>query len=133
MDVTLDSRLGRFVASRPDSIIGAGPRRLRRERGVEVVPRATEAGGDTVTCADGRRIKVRNVVWATGYRYDYRWIDLPVLDDRGMPLHRRGVTGAPGLYFLGLSWQWTRGSALIGWVGRDAEFVVDHIASRAGA
>lgn len=130
MDLSLDSRLGRFIASKPDSIIGAGPRRLRRWRGVGVLQRAITASGDTVTCADGRKLTVSNVVWATGYRSDYRWIDLPVLDDRGLPVHRRGVTDATGLYFLGLSWQWTRGSALIGWVGADAEFVVDDIASR---
>jgi len=55
---------------------------------------------------------------------------VPVLDASGKPIHRRGITSAPGLYFLGLSWQWTRGSALIGWVGRDAGFLADHIATR---
>jgi putative flavoprotein involved in K+ transport len=54
---------------------------------------------------------------------------LPVFDEEGRLRHRRGVTDAPGLYFLGLTWQHTRGSALIGWVGDDAEFIADQIAA----
>ena len=60
------------------------------------------------------------VIWATGYRPDYSWIDLPIFDSNGRLRHRRGVTDVPGLYFLGLTWQHTRGSALIGWVKDDA-------------
>ena len=68
---------------------------------------------------------------ATGYRSDYSWIDLPVFELDGRPRHRRGVTEIPGLYFLGLSWQHTRGSALIGWVGDDAEFIATEIEAAA--
>ena len=57
------------------------------------------------------------MVWASGYRPDHSWIEPPVTDDDGALRHRRGVTEVPGLYFLGLSWQHTRGSALLGWVG----------------
>jgi putative flavoprotein involved in K+ transport len=73
---------------------------------------------------------VSNVVWATGYRSDYGWVDLDVFDPLGKPVHRRGVTAVPGLYFLGLSWQHTAGSALIGWVSRDAAFLANHISER---
>jgi putative flavoprotein involved in K+ transport len=69
------------------------------------------------------------VIWATGYRPDYSWIKLPVLDEDGRLRHRRGVTDVPGLYFLGLTWQHTRGSALIGWVRDDAEFIAERIAA----
>ena len=67
------------------------------------------------------------MIWATGYRSDYSWIDLPVLDGHGRLSHRRGVTEIAGFYFLGLSWQHTRGSALIGWVGEDAAFIAGEI------
>ena len=70
------------------------------------------------------------VIWATGYRPDYSWIELPVFDDDGRLRHRRGVTDVPGLYFLGLTWQHTRGSALLGWVKDDAEFIAKRIAER---
>jgi cation diffusion facilitator CzcD-associated flavoprotein CzcO len=62
-----------------------------------------------------------------GYRPDYAWIDLPVFEGDGRQRHRRGVTDAPGLYFLGLTWQHTRGSALIGWVKDDAAFIAEQI------
>ena len=69
------------------------------------------------------------MIWATGYRPDHSWINAPVLDGDGRPRHRRGVTDVPGLYFLGLSWQHTRGSALLGWVKDDAEFIATKIAA----
>jgi len=68
------------------------------------------------------------VIWATGFRLDHSWIDVPVFDEQGRVVHRRGVTESPGLYFLGLSWLHTRGSALIGWVKDDAE----HLARELG-
>jgi putative flavoprotein involved in K+ transport len=67
------------------------------------------------------------VIWATGYRSDFAWIEAPVFGEDRQVLHRRGVTDVPGLYFLGLSWQHTRGSALIGWVKDDAEFIAARI------
>ena len=78
---------------------------------------------------DGSELEVDGVVWATGYRLDFSWIDLPILDSNGRLRHRRGVTDVPGLYFLGLTWQWTRGSALIGWVKDDAAFLTERLAS----
>ena len=68
------------------------------------------------------------MIWATGYRADYSWIKLPIFDEDGRLRHRRGVTDVPGLYFLGLTWQHTRGSALIGWVKDDAEYIAERIA-----
>jgi putative flavoprotein involved in K+ transport len=70
------------------------------------------------------------VIWATGYRPDYSWIDLPVFDPDGRLRHRRGVTDVGDFYFLGLTWQHTRGSALLGWVKDDAEFVAQQISQR---
>src|SRR5947207_431969 len=105
---------------------GSTPGRIRR-RGVGTQPRAVAAAGSTVTFADGGTLDVGAVIWATGYRSDYSWIDPPVFDDRGLPVHRRGVTESPGLYFLGLTWQHTRGSALIGWVKDDAEYMAERI------
>ena len=68
--------------------------------------RASQAlPGRTVTFADGTTLDVDAVVWATGYRSDYSWLALPVLDENGRIRHRRGVSDVPGLYFLGLSWQ----------------------------
>jgi putative flavoprotein involved in K+ transport len=125
---TVDSRLGRKLQDR-DTLIGSSPRRLGR-LGVELKPRAVRASGRTIRFADGGELEVDAVIWATGYRPDYSWIDLPVFDADGGLRHRRGVTDIPGLYFLGLTWQHTRGSALLGWVKDDAEFIAQQI--RAG-
>ncbi|MGH3114457.1 MAG: NAD(P)-binding domain-containing protein, partial [Gaiellaceae bacterium] len=126
LEKTVDSRIGRR-ARRRDTLIGSSPRELRRRYGVDLKPRAVEALGRTVGFADGTELEVDAVIWATGYRPDYSWIDLPVLDADGRARHRRGVTEVPGLYFLGLSWQHTRGSALLGWVKDDGEFVAAQI------
>ena len=80
-----------------------------------------------MTFSDGTRLTVRSVIWATGFKLDFSWIDLPVFDEQGQVVHQRGVTPCPGFYFLGLTWQHTRGSALLGWVKDDAEYIARQI------
>ena len=94
---------------------------------MELKPRVVGADGRTVRFEGGSEVEVDVVIWATGYRPDFSWIDLPIFDAAGRLRHRRGVTDVPGLYFLGLTWQHTRGSALIGWVKEDAEFIAEQI------
>jgi putative flavoprotein involved in K+ transport len=125
---TTESRIGRRMSGR-DTLIGSSPRRLRRDHGVDLHGRAVSAAGRTIRFDDGSALDVDSVVWATGFRLDHSWIDVPVFDDTGRVLHQRGVTASPGLYFLGLSWQHTRGSALLGWVKDDAEHIAGRIAS----
>ena len=74
---------------------------------------------------------IMSVVWATGFRRDFGWIDAPVLDERGEPIHRRGVTGCAGLYFLGLPWLHKLKSSVLCGVGDDAAHLADHIAAGA--
>jgi putative flavoprotein involved in K+ transport len=119
---TVDSRIGRRLRSK-DTLIGSSPRELKGRYGVQMRPRAIAVGGRTVSFTDSSELEVDAVVWATGYRSDYAWAHVPTFDEEGRLRHRRGVTDVPGLYFLGLSWQHTRGSALIGWVKDDAEFI----------
>jgi putative flavoprotein involved in K+ transport len=123
---TVDTRIGRRAQYR-DTLIGSSPRELRRRYGVDLRPRVVGASGRTISFADGSELEVDAVIWATGYRSDYSWIEAPVLDGDGRPRHRRGLTDVAGLYFLGLTWQHTRGSALIGWVKDDAEFLAAKI------
>ena len=131
MRVTVGSRLGRRMSSR-DFIIGSSRRRLKAA-GVRFRPGVAGADGRTVRFADGNTLDVGIVIWATGYRFDYSWIDIPgvVRDDK--VVHRHGVTDIPGLYFLGLSWQHTRGSALLGFVHDDAAYLAGLITSHARA
>jgi len=127
LDTTVESRLGRKLSTR-ETLIGSGPRELRKRYGVELKPRVVDANGRSVRFEDGSELAVDGAIWATGYRPDYSWIKLPIFGENGRLRHRRGVTGVSGLYFLGLTWQHTRGSALIGWVKEDAEFIAERIA-----
>ena len=94
-------------------------------------PHRARAGPREVTFADGARVEPAAVIWATGFALDHSLVKAPVFDDTGRVVHRRGVTAAPGLYFLGLPWQHTRGSALLGWVKDDAAFIAERIAELA--
>jgi putative flavoprotein involved in K+ transport len=127
--VTVDSRPGRRMSSR-DFIIGGSRRRLQAA-GVRFRPAVAGADGRTVRFADGTSLDAEVVIWATGYRPDYSWIDTPGVTRDGKVVHRRGVTEVSGLYFLGLSWQHTRGSALLGFVNDDAAYLAGRITSHA--
>lgn len=126
--LTIESKLGRRLSQR-DPVIGASPRALARRHGVQLHARVESVAGSKVSFADGTVVEPEGIVWATGFREAYEWLQVPgVLDENGKPLHRRGVTSADDFYFVGLSWLWTRGSALLGWVGQDATHLASHIA-----
>ncbi len=127
--VAIDSRLGRWL-SHQDVLFGTSLRGLAGEHGVSIVGRARGMAGDRVVVGRKRAIRVRNVVWATGYVSDYRWVEVPVFNRRGAPVHRRGVTAVPGLYFLGLFWQQSARSVMLGGIGDDATFIASQIAAR---
>ena len=74
--------------------------------------------------------KIRSIIWATGFKYNYDWIDLNITNERGFPVHKRGVTNYDGFYFMGLQWMHTSKSAQFIGVGEDAEFIVNKISSR---
>jgi putative flavoprotein involved in K+ transport len=98
---------------------------------IERVPRTAGVREGLPVLDDGRVLDVSNVIWCTGYMLDFRWIDLPVFDEDGRPVHDRGVVGSePGLYFMGLVFLYSLSSALIGGAGRDAGYIAKHIASR---
>jgi putative flavoprotein involved in K+ transport len=123
---SIDSRIGKRAQSR-ETLIGSNSRELRNRYGVTLKPRATSANGRSVTFADGTELVVDAIIWATGYRTDHSWIELPIFNPDGSVRHRRGVTDVPGLYFLGLPWQYTRGSALLGFVKDDARYIADQV------
>jgi putative flavoprotein involved in K+ transport len=77
---------------------------------------------------DGRIADAANIVWATGYRSAFDWVDLDVFDQEGLPIHDRGITAEPGLYFIKLFFVSSLAS-LVGDVGHDAEHIAQHIAT----
>jgi len=131
--LSVDNPVGRRL--RPKLLTAAAPlARVRRRdlaaAGVERVPRTAGTRDGLPLLEDGRVLEVANVVWCTGFRHDFGWIDLPVFDDDGEPRHDRGVVAdQPGLYFVGLFFLSSVTSALVGGVGRDAGHVAAKLAS----
>jgi putative flavoprotein involved in K+ transport len=127
MDAGPDTRLGRRLRN-DTTVLGTDLKALFRR--VERLPRVMDADHAGVLLADGRRRRPDVVLWATGYRPSYPWLHVPVLDAGGVPIQHHGVTDVPGLAFLGMPWQRSRGSALLGWVGRDAALLADRLGAQ---
>ena len=129
--LTVDRRLGRVVKRR-ELAHGAPLVRLRANNlaaaGIRRVPRTVGVRHGLPVLEDGSLVDVANVIWCTGFRADFAWIDLPVFGSDGYPVHYRGVIeDAPGLYFVGLPFLYSLASSTVGGVGRDAEHVARHI------
>lgn len=99
--------------------------------GITRVGRIVDVVDGLPVTEDGQTIDVANIIWCTGHRPGFSWIDLPVIGDRQEPQHERGaVAQEPGLYFVGLEFTYSATSATITGVGRDARRVAKHLASR---
>jgi putative flavoprotein involved in K+ transport len=99
-----------------------------RGGGVTVDGRLVEVGGRSVSFADDQSTEIDVVIWATGYRDQTDWVAIPdAKDAHGAFVEERGISPVLGLAFIGRSWQWTRGSALLTGVGADAGYVVQHL------
>jgi putative flavoprotein involved in K+ transport len=135
--LTIDTLLGRRLVTKARAFTGGHPLvRVRpkelAEAGVQRVPRVVAVRDGQPVLEDGRVLEVGNVLWATGFRRDFRWILLPVFDAQGEPIHHRGVVeGELGLYFIGLPFQSSLVSSQIAGTGADANYIVKQIASRA--
>jgi putative flavoprotein involved in K+ transport len=70
---------------------------------------------------------IRTILWATGFKYDFSWLDVDAFDQQGMPLHKRGISAEHGIYFLGLPDLTNRASAFIYGCWHDAKYIADHI------
>jgi putative flavoprotein involved in K+ transport len=123
---TADSRLARRLQKKGDLVIGTRWRDLAR-LGIQARPRLDDVDLTTAMFADGSLTQVAAVVWATGFRPDYSWLDIPgaVVDDT--LANERGITAVPGLSIVGLPWLHTRGSALLGYVKDDAAWLASHL------
>ncbi|PTA66726.1 MULTISPECIES: flavin-containing monooxygenase [Deinococcus] len=124
LEVKAASPLGR-VLQRRDPVIGTNLRYLSRTRQLRLAPRIVGTAGRALITEDGGHLETESVLWATGFRPNYRWLAVDVLNDQGQPMHDGGVTRVPGVFFLGLPWQRTRNSALLGGVGQDAQRLID--------
>jgi putative flavoprotein involved in K+ transport len=100
----------------------------------EDIPQYTQAygepGAEPILELGIQAAGIRAIIWATGYRPDFGWLHVPILDKVGHPIHKRGVTQYPGLYLLGFDWLYKFKSGLLLGVGEDAEYIASRIASR---
>ena len=131
--LTVRTPIGRKI--RPHVLESGAPRiRVKSDdlkaAGVELVPRTVGVRDGLPLLEDGRVLDVENVIWCTGFRHDFDWIDAPVLDAADEPLHEAGVAAAPGLYFLGLDFQYSFASENVGGVRYDAKRIARHVAAR---
>ncbi|HEV2028046.1 MAG TPA: NAD(P)-binding domain-containing protein [Candidatus Dormibacteraeota bacterium] len=131
--LTLNTPMGRKISTQLRSK-GTPLVRIREQdfarAGITRVPRVECAEAGKPRLEGGLHLDVRNVVWCTGFKHDYGWIQLPAAAGSHVPAHERGVVlSEPGLYFMGLPFQFGHNSALIDGVGRDAEYIVGHIAA----
>ena len=132
--LTVKTPIGRKV--RPHVLEGGAPRiRVKSQdlvaAGVEPVGKTVGARDGLPVLEDGRVMDVANVIWRTGFRQDFSWIEVPVFGEDSEPMHERGVASESGLYFVGLDFLYSFTSENVGGVRRDARHIAKHIASRA--
>jgi len=131
-DTAIGRKLGAKLGDKPDPLIRTRSKDILAA-GVERVGRVVGVDGGRPVLEGGRVLDVANVVWCTGFRTDFGWIDLPVFDEAGDPRHVRGVVESePGLYFLGLVFLYSFSSDVLPGRGRDAAYIAKHIAARPG-
>jgi putative flavoprotein involved in K+ transport len=123
-----ESAVGRFLR-KADPFPGKGlDLDALKKRGVTVVGRLEVVAGKGAMFAGAETAQVDAVIWATGYRDETGWLAIPeAVTEQGSFTQERGVSPVPGLYFIGRSWQWTRGSALLTGVGADAAYVLQQL------
>ncbi|AZV43060.1 flavin-containing monooxygenase [Peribacillus asahii] len=125
---SVNTKVGQYIKNNPDPIFGFELKSLIKSGKVILKPRTISIQNDNIIFEDNSEVHVNNVIWSTGFVSDYRWIDIAdVLDEKSQPIHQRGITSIDGLYFLGLPWQYSRGSALLQGVGVDAEYLIKYI------
>ena len=126
-DTRIGRKLGPKLLAKADPLIRTRMKDLAAA-GVEHLPRVVGVRDGLPVLEDDRVLDVANVVWCTGFKTEFSWIDLPVFGDDGQPQHERGVVESePGLYFLGLVFLYSFSSDVLPGRGRDAEYIAKHI------
>jgi putative flavoprotein involved in K+ transport len=122
MRVKMLSQGGPLVRTKPQDLMKAG---------IERVPRVAGVRDGMPVLEDKRILKVSNIIWCTGFHAGFSWINLPVIAEKnGLPMHNRGITNEPGLYFTGLPFLYAASSSMVHGVARDAKYIVKNIVAR---
>lgn len=126
LDAGIDTTRGRQFRKRNDPIFGKELKEAIKNQKVKIKPRVTKVNGNYVMFADDSSMNVDQIIWATGFVPSYGFIHINgAIDLNGRPIHTRGVSPIRGLYYIGLPWQYSRSSALVCGVAKDAKFLAD--------
>ena len=130
LKATNTSIIGKKIQQNGDPIFGYELKKAIKEREVTLKDSVINIENNHVFFKDNSKLQVDNIIWATGFIQNYSWLEIDdIYNDKGMIKHTRGLTVVRGLYFLGLPWQYKRGSSLLQGVGEDAKYIMNHINS----
>ncbi|WP_179004363.1 flavin-containing monooxygenase [Winogradskyella forsetii] len=121
------SWLGKKISQSKQPIIGTDVKSIIKRDSVKAVGYTIDAEENTIKTATKTLTDVKNIIWATGYKPNFEWIEDIELAKDGYPKHHRGISTTEGIYFIGLPWLHTRGSATLGGVKKDAAYLANHI------
>jgi len=125
-----DERSAEFTGMVEDWIISNGISAGPIEDDPNDEPASREVAESGITELHLMEAEVGSVIWCTGFTADFDWIQAPVTDENGRPIHERGISPVPGIYFLGFPWLHSRKSGLIHGIDDDARFIADAVAAR---
>lgn len=127
LSVSKYSWIGKKLSKTMQPIIGTDVQGILKMSNVTRVERTTDANENEIIFGDKAIKGIKNIIWATGFRPNFSWIKNIQLDEDGYPKNYRGVSDMKGLYYIGLPWMYTRGSATLGGVAKDADYLIDQI------
>ncbi|MGG6230443.1 flavin-containing monooxygenase [Tenacibaculum sp. SDUM215027] len=124
------SWIGKKISTSLQPVIGTDVKEILSRENVITVGRTKDALDNEVVFENKKVTSIKNIIWATGYRPNFKWIEGLELDSDNYPKNYRGVSNIEGLYFIGLPWMYTRGSATLGGVSKDASYLADIISKK---
>jgi len=119
------SWIGKKIKQKVQPVIGLNIKTLLSRHNITAVGHTLAATENEITCKLTTLTHVKNIIWSTGFRPDFSWIENIPLDDQGYPINYRGVSNIQGMYFIGLPWMHTRGSATLGGVYKDVKYLIN--------
>ncbi|TQI72062.1 putative flavoprotein involved in K+ transport [Gramella sp. Hel_I_59] len=125
-----DTWLGKKISNSRQPVIGTDVKGILARENVSAVGKTKDAENERILTEKEELRDIKNIVWATGYRPNFEWIEGLELAKNGYPEHYRGVSNMEGLYFIGLPWLHTRGSATLGGIKKDAAYLAGKIAEK---
>jgi len=127
LSATKHSWVGKKLINGRQPVIGTDVKALFKKNNVHCVGRTLDANKEAITFEKETVSSIKNIIWATGFKPNFNWIEGEQMDSKNYPKNYRGVSNTKGLYYLGLPWLHTRGSATLGGVKNDAKYLNDYI------